>query len=180
MEMPEFDRAEYVEPVVIEGYGEPPASRAAFVRALALGLVAAVVGCAAYAVIGFSGFMVSIVAIGVGWVVAKAMMTGSGGAGGRAYQIVAVALTYFAVTMGNLLDMLHGSGIPMRAITRVPDAFLIREMLMGPFLSLARSPINGGLGLLILFFGLRAAWQIAAGSPGFGRGGRGVTPFGLR
>ncbi len=181
MEMPEFDRAEYSAPVVMEGYGGRRASGAAFPKAVVCGVVAAVVGCVAYAVIGFSGFMVSIVAIGVGWAVAKAMMTGSDGVGGRAYQVAAVVLTYVAVTTGNLLDVLHYSGIPLRAITRIPAAFLMREIVAGPFLALSR-PINGALGLVILFVGLRAAWQIAAGSPGFGggSGGRRMTLFGLR
>jgi hypothetical protein len=187
MEMPEFDRAEYSAPVVIEGYGEPPASRAAFPKALAFGCVAAVVGSLGYAVISLSGFMVSIVAIGIGWLVAKAMMTASGGLGGRQYQIGAAVLTYFAVSCGRVWRLwwaihqqmaAHGGRLGSHPLWFAE--ILGQQALFGPFLALTRSPLNGGLGLLILFFGVRTAWQMAAGSPGFGRGGVGVTPFGVR
>ena len=184
MSIPDFERAEYRQPQTIEGdapgVGYSRARGGAFPLALLFGAAAALVGSLGYALIGFSGFMVSIVAIGVGWLVARAMMTASGGVGGQAYQIAAVALTYFAVTLGELLDVLHSSGFPLTAVFRVPASLLVRELVAGPFLAL-RSPLNGGLGLIILFVGLRTAWQLAAGSPGFGQSGkvRRVNPFGL-
>lgn len=185
MSIPDFERAEYSEPNVIEGevVGRPVTSHAgaAFPLALVYGAVAAALGCAAYAVIGFSGFMVSIVAIGVGWVIAKAMMTASAGLGGRPYQIAAAVMTYFAVTIANLLDILHYNAIPLGALFKLPVAMLLREILAGPFFAL-RNPISGAIGLLILFIGVRTAWRLAAGSPGFGGPGRtrSTDPFGLR
>lgn len=186
MSIPDFERAEYRQPQTIEGESSGQGSSrvrggaTAFPLALLFGAAAALVGGVGYALIGFSGFMVSIVAIGVGWLVARAMMTASGGVGGQVYQIAAVLLTYFAVTLGELLDLLHYSGIPMTAVLHVPAPLLLRQLVAGPFLAL-RNPLNGGLGLLILFFGLRTAWRLAAGSSGFGQSGkmRRVNPFGL-
>lgn len=185
MSIPDFERAEYSEPRVIEGevVGRPLRAGvgAAFPVALLYGAVAAVVGCAGYTLIGFSGFMVSIVAIGVGWLVAKAMMTGSRGVGGQPYQIAAGVLTYLAVSAAEMLDMLHYSGIPLTAIVKFPVAWIAEQMIAGPFLAL-RNPFNGAIGLLILFFGIRSAWRIAAGGPGFSGSGRTrqTDPFGLR
>ncbi len=184
MSIPDFERAEYRQPQTLEGEtvsgGYSRARGGRFPLAVLFGAAAALVGSLGYALIGFSGFMVSIVAIGVGWLVARAMMTASGGVGGQAYQVAAVVLTYFAVTLGELLDVLHYSGIPLTAVLRVPASLLARELVAGPFLAL-RNPLNGGLGLIILFVGLRTAWRLAAGSPGFGQSGkvRRVNPFGL-
>ena len=184
MEVPDFRRAEYVEPRVIEGYGSRPlrpVDQGAFAKALVFGLVGAVVGCAGYALVGFTGWMVSIVAIGVGWLIAKSMMTGSGGVGGKNYQVAAAVLTYFAVSVGELVDVLHRNEIPLALVGRLPPGFLLQRVLAGPLLAL-RSPLNGGIGLVILFFGMQAAWRLAAGSPGFAQGGNGprVGPFGVR
>lgn len=185
MSIPDFERAEYNNPQVIEGevVGRPvrTGAGAAFPVALLYGAVAAAAGCAAYTLIGFSGFMVSIVAIGVGWLIAKAMMTGSHGVGGQPYQIASGALTYLAVSTAEMLDMLHYSGIPLTAIGRFPIAWIARQVVAGPFLAL-RNPFNGAIGLLILFFGIRSAWRIAAGGPGFSGSGRTrqADPFNLR
>ena len=178
--MPEFSRAEYTEAPVLDAYAVQRAS-GAFAKALGLGALAAGLGSAGYALIGFSGFMVSIVAIGVGWLVAKAMMTGSGGFGGKPYQVAAVLLTYFACTLGDLLDQMHYAKIPLRLIWRIRPVFLVETLVAGPFMAL-NQPINGVLGLVILFVGLRTAWLMARGGPGFaaGAGGARVGPFGLR
>jgi hypothetical protein len=128
------------------------------------------------------GLMISIVAIGIAWLIAKAMMTASGGIGGRPYQIAAVVLTYLAVSMGELLPLLyrahHDAGLSIIALA---NAVLLKYVLIGPFLEL-KGGLNGILGIVILFIGLRAAWRLAAGSPGFSgsRRTRQVDPFGLR
>jgi hypothetical protein len=43
--------------------------------------------------------MIGYVSLAVGWMVGKAMMKGSGGLGGRRYQIAAVLFTYAAVSV---------------------------------------------------------------------------------
>jgi len=78
----------------------PKDSHAAFARAVTFGAGAAIVGLALYAVVGIvTGLMIGYVSLAVGWLVGKAMMKGSGGLGGRRYQIVAVLFTYAAVSM---------------------------------------------------------------------------------
>lgn len=184
MSIPDFERADYVQPRVIEGdtsFGRVPESNGGLLPALLLGTLAAVFGSVGYALVGLSGFMVSIVAIGVGWLVAKAMMTGSGGVGGRSYQVGAVVLTYFAVSCGDLLHPLwkaHQMGVPA---SQLLSPLMLKYAALGPLLGV-RSGINGALGLLILFFGLRTAWRMAAGGPGFGQGGRSgrMNLFGMR
>jgi hypothetical protein len=79
----------------------PQDSHGAFMRALFFGLGGFVVALVAYSLIGIllRGWTIGYLALGVGWIVGKAMMTGSKGVGGRRYQIVAVLLTYAAVSM---------------------------------------------------------------------------------
>jgi hypothetical protein len=78
----------------------PKDSHAAFVRALIFGGVGALIGLALYAGVEIvTNFRLGLVALAVGYIVAKAMMMGSKNIGGRRYQIVAVLLTYFAISM---------------------------------------------------------------------------------
>ncbi len=172
----DFERAEYVKPVVVDGEtgyvpGSPRAHFAAFPLALVYGALAAALGAAGYALVGMTGFMVSIVTIAIGWVVARSMMTATQGFGGRRYQVAAVMLTYLSASCGRLLDILYAVSKQGISLSQVAPAFLLRVALLGPFLRLGSNPIYGLLGLLILFYGLRTAWQMAAGTPGFGQAG---------
>ena len=170
-----FDRAEYLqpqEPQILQGEGAGrPVTQAEgpFINALLFGAIAAVAGSIAYALISLSGFMVSIVAIAMAWLIAKAMMTTSNGIGGQRYQIAAVILTYFSVSLGELLAPLwraHGEGLPLSHILVSPQVW--KFFLIGPFLELERG-FNGIIGIVILVIGMRAAWRMAAGGPGFMR-----------
>jgi len=82
---------------------------AAYVRALAYGVGAAVVGLIGYALIAIllQGWVISYMSIGVGWLVGTAMMKGSNGIGGRRYQIAAALLTYAAVSMAAIPIWIH-------------------------------------------------------------------------
>ena len=184
MPIPDFTRADYNGPRVIEGevVGVPVrASSAAFPLAIVYGLVAAIAGSIGYGLVASLGVMISIVTIGIGWLVARAMMTATGGIGARPYQIAACLLTYFASTVGELLHPLwiaHGRGMPLSAML---NSTVIQYFLIGPFLELTSSPFNGALGLIIIFIGLRTAWRLAAGTPGFGQpNGPRMTMFGPR
>lgn len=79
----------------------PQDSHAAFVRAMMFGIGGFLVGLIAYSALGIllQGWTIGYFALGVGWIIGKAMMSGSRGVGGRKYQIVAVLLTYAAVSM---------------------------------------------------------------------------------
>jgi hypothetical protein len=85
---------------------------AAYVRALAYGIGAAVVGLIGYALIAIllQGWVISYMSIGVGWLVGTAMMKGSNGMGGRRYQIAAALLTYAAVSMAAVPIWIHFAG----------------------------------------------------------------------
>src|SRR5260370_14274134 len=75
-------------------------SHAAFARALLVGAGAALLGLILYAAFTIAtNFYFGYIALGVGWLVAKAMLKGSNGIGGRRYQIAAVLLTYTAISV---------------------------------------------------------------------------------
>jgi hypothetical protein len=187
LSLPDFTRAEYDQPHAMEGEvvrapGLPAKSGLGhrFALALLYGAIAAALGAVGYAMVGLTGFMVSIVAIGMAWLIAKAMMTASDGIGGRVYQVVAVTLTYFSVSLGELLHPLwlaHAKGL---SIFSMFNPIVLKYLLFGPFLELADG-FNGILGAIILAIGLRTAWQLAAGCPGFSRGGNASSAgtFGL-
>jgi hypothetical protein len=186
MSIPEFERAEYNQATIVDGEtgyiaGSPRANMAVIPLALIYGAIAAVIGAVGYALVGMTGFMVSIVTIGIGYLVAKAMMTATRGVGSRQCQVAAVALTYLSASGGRLLDLLYQVHKQGYALTQVSPVFMLTYTLFGPFLRLGRDPLWGLMGLLILFYGLRTAWQMAAGAPGFGQpGGPRMTVMGLR
>ena len=67
-------------------------------RALGLGLLAAIAGAGVYyAILAATGYEIGLVSIAVGWMVGIAVNRGSNGRGGRAYQLLAVGLTYAAI-----------------------------------------------------------------------------------
>jgi len=167
----------------------PKDSHAAFVRALMFGVPAAIVGLIAYAVFEImTGWVIGYLALGVGYLVAKAMLLGSGGLGGRRYQIVAVILTYAAVSMAAIpvgLSQMREArkarasagqsastdGQSLEAPEAAKEtvsagkalAYLALLGLASPFLEL-QSPVSGLIGLLILYVGLQIAWKMTAGA----------------
>jgi len=148
--------------------GQPSDSHAAFLRGLLLGIGAAILALAVYA--GFTiatHIYLGYLALGVGWIIAKAIIKGSNGLGGRHYQIAAVLLTYFAISLAEVPILLarimrdpqfHGT-LPAVLVHFWPR--LLWYGVASPFLAL-RSPFQGAIGLVILFIGLRIAWQLTA------------------
>lgn len=83
-------------------------THSAFVRALLFGVGAAVVGLILYAAFEIiTSITIGYAALAVGWMIGKAMITASGGIGGRRYQIVAVLLTYAAVSLAAVPVAIH-------------------------------------------------------------------------
>jgi hypothetical protein len=83
--------------------GQPKNSHAAFLRALLLGAGAAVIGLILYASFTIlTDLYIGFISLGVGWLVGKAMMKGANGVGGRRYQVAAVLLTYFAISVAEV------------------------------------------------------------------------------
>jgi hypothetical protein len=138
-------------------------------RALLLGAGAAGLGSAIYyAIRALTGYEIGLVAIVVGLIVGGAVKKGSGGRGGRRYQALAVALTYFAIVTTYIPDILRG--LSQRAATEAasaapaPDAasFLLALLVLcaiacaAPFLA----GFENIIGLLIIGFALFEAWRI--------------------
>jgi hypothetical protein len=182
---------------------------AAFGKAFAYGGAVAF-GCGiAYAVfVGLTHIQFALVTIGIGWVVGRAIQRITRGFGSTRHQVLAVALTYFASTMGYVPSIWKafsdgashqvdarsaGTAAPSTAPaapdtppesdTPAPPAsdasaaapkhglgaslviifgLTVGFMLAAPFFEIA-SGFSGILGLLIIFFGLRTAWQVSRG-----------------
>jgi hypothetical protein len=78
----------------------PKDSHSAFVRGMLFGVGGAIIGLILYSTFAIvTGLVIGFVSLAVGYIVGKAILMGSGGMGGRRYQIAAVLLTYVAVSM---------------------------------------------------------------------------------
>ena len=143
----------------------PHNTTSAFVKALVLGMGAALVGLVGYAalVIILRGWTIGYIAVGVGYIVGKAMMFGSKGAGGQKFQIAAALLTYAAISMAEIPIRL----MAFRHYDYHPDldALLWIHGLASPFFDLGRNLVWGAIGLVIIFVGMQIAWRITAGRP---------------
>jgi hypothetical protein len=85
-------------------------SHATYMRALLFGIGAAIAGLALYATVAIvTGIVMGYLSLAVGWIIGKAMLKGSRGAGGRRYQITAAALTYLAVSLAAVPVGIHYS-----------------------------------------------------------------------
>jgi hypothetical protein len=83
--------------VLVASVGADRGMRGIFV-ALACGLGAGVAGALLYyAVLALSGYEIGLIAIAVGLMVGHGVKWGSGGRGGRRFQVMAVAITYVAI-----------------------------------------------------------------------------------
>jgi hypothetical protein len=115
-------------------------------RALALGLAAAVVGGLAYfAIRVLTHLNIGLVAIGVGWLVGRAVRRGAGAAGGPAHQALAVGLTYLACAFGFAPYL---AGKPF-------DAAFLAKLLLMPV-----TAVSSPIGYLILGYALYEAWRL--------------------
>ena len=157
--------------------GQQTAPPLSLMRAVLYGSGAALGGCALYALVAIVLHAeIGLIAILVGWMVGKAIRHGSYGRGGRRQQILAVLLTYFAITTSYIPVVLYqnarvvqtknapiSSSAPRAARPRMPFAavalFLLVLTAVGPFVSLT-SGISAWISLFILFIGLQYAWKL--------------------
>jgi hypothetical protein len=186
----------------------PKDTHSAFVRGLLFGFGGALLGLILYAAFGIlTGLVIGYVSLAVGYIVGKAIKLGSGGLGGRRYQIAPALLTYSAVSVAAIpiyvsqivkdkkaekQSMVQhalpqapsaaqqqdpaasGRAVPQKPLSEAPadkkpsmglGAALGLAVLVGlasPFLAL-QDPFHGIIGLIILFVGIRIAWQLTAG-----------------
>ncbi len=153
-----------------------------WVRLVIYGAGAALAGSILYAIPLAMGFQIGIVALAVGWMVGKAIRAGGYGTGGRPQQILAVALTYFAISMsffpaGIFIGAKHAiakkqaTGAAPTVVKPVKPPISVGKAVAGllvlaaisPFLELGSSPVGGLISLFILFIGLQRAWALTAG-----------------
>ena len=137
-----------------------PSDNAAFTRALLFGIAAAIVGLAGYSAFTIAtNLYIGVVALGVGYIVAKAMKIGSGGLGGRPYQITAVILTYLAIALAEVPIVLwqFRARIPSGRTLTVAMRLLPIE-LASPVRAM-RDPVHGLINLLLLWIGVKIAWR---------------------
>lgn len=82
----------------LKGELEKGRQSASFPRALVFGAFGAVAGAALYfAVVAITGYEIGLISILVGFMVGWAVRQGTRGFGSRRYQVLAFALTYFAI-----------------------------------------------------------------------------------
>jgi hypothetical protein len=146
-------------------------SRAHFLGALQYGVLAAAAGSIGWIVISkLTGYEIGIVAIGIGYLVGKAVRKGAGGFGGRRYQVLAMLLTYSAIALASLPAIFEAlRQAPHHAPAAAPG---LGAMLWGWTLVLGialASPFLGGvqnfMGLIIIGIGLYEAWKFTRPVP---------------
>jgi len=190
---------------VVTSAAATPRSPGPLLLAGLFGLGAAVAGAAIYyAVIAIANLEIGIVAILIGYMVGWAVQKGAGGRGGRRFQILAVALTYWAVglayaplafkqmvgdtkktspsalttdstaapTIGERLgDSANAAGSTRTASadTEVSRSQALKAIgalallvFALPVLSVFGSLPFGLISALIIFIGMRQAWQMTA------------------
>ena len=167
-------------------------SPAALSKAVLFGVGAALAGMVLYAGIEIlTGWVIGYAAVAVGYLVGKAMKKGSGGRGGRRYQIAAAVLTYAAVSLSAIPVGIHAylknrpaqvetsggvkgaergsdvspgeKGSQSATDEGSPILRLLATGLASPFLDLTEGA-GGVIGLFILFIGIRAAWGLTDGA----------------
>ena len=155
-------------------------------RAALYGGGAALAGCALYASVAIVlNAEIGLIAILVGYMVGRAIRHASHGRGGRPQQILAVVLTYFAITTSYIPVFIYhavkdtrpavvqqqgqGNAAPVTTERSRPSFggavfFLLLLAAVAPFLTLGSSGVSGLIGLFIIFIGLQRAWKLTGRS----------------
>jgi hypothetical protein len=162
--------------------GQQSAPSVSLAKAFLYGGGAALAGFAVYALVAIVLHAeVGLISILVGYMVGNAIRKASGGLGGRPQQIMAVALTYFAITTSYIpVAIYNAKEKSPQSIERASPgtdprphnpgtapAVPLGKMLIylfvlaavAPFLGLGHGA-SGFITLLIIFFGLSRAWRL--------------------
>lgn len=148
-----------------------------FARATLFGIGGVVLGSGIYfAVLRLTGVQLGLVAILVGLIVGAAVRKGSDRRGGTAYQLLAVFLTYTAIVMTSIPDIVDNARRQAQAQPRPKPAAQARPMGVGRALGLLTlaslalvalafampilGPGHAPVMLLIIGFALWEAWKI--------------------
>jgi hypothetical protein len=160
--------------------GQLAAPALSLMRAALYGGAAALGGCALYALVAIVLHAeIGLIAILVGWMVGKAIRHASYGRGGRPQQILAVTLTYFAITTSYIPVVLYETAtnphrVEQRQQAQTTDVptdsrprasfggialYLLMLAAIAPFLQLT-SGFGGLISLFIIGIGLMRAWRM--------------------
>jgi hypothetical protein len=142
--------------VIAQQSAGSPAGRVA--AAIALGIVAGAISAALwYGLRAWKGIEHGILAIVVGFLVGGAVRKGSGSRGGRAYQVLAVVITYVSICANYIPDAYR------EIVGADRRGFSVVALVISSVLSLAL-PFLGGfdnvLGILIIGIALYQAWAM--------------------
>lgn len=114
--------------------------------------------------------LASVLTIFVAFAVAQALRAGAGGLGGRKLQVLAVLLTYSAVTLcvvPSLIRTVNEQRVEFRAASPADAVKLIGGVsaiaLVAPFLDPFSTPAAGLFSLLFILMGLWQAWRMTGG-----------------
>jgi hypothetical protein len=149
-----------------------PAPTTTLLKAFLYGSGAAIAGCALYATVAIvTGMELALIAILIGYMVGRAIRYAS--PGGRPQQIMAVVLTYLAISTSyvpvgiyHLVKSKPAKSASAPAVTTAkptatPGAaigMLLVFAVAGPFMTLTNA--SGLISLVIIFFGLQRAWRM--------------------
>jgi hypothetical protein len=141
---------------VVQGELAASNSQRHFLRAAGYGVGAALAGSVVWELIErLFHAQVGIVAIGIGYLVGRAVRKGASGFGGRRYQVLAVLLTYSSIALASLPSVLvlspPGTSLP----------FLIGLSFISPFLG----GTDNVIGWFIIAIGLYQAWKLTRALP---------------
>ena len=137
-------------------------------KATVLGLGAGLIGAVVWwGVRKVTGYEIGLIAIALGFLVAKAVRSVTLGRGGRGYQVLAVLITYASVAANYAPDMYkmaveaiaHDSAGPVHLSLIMKARLVVVSYLIGliaPFFALTTNPIQ----LLIIGFALWEAWKL--------------------
>jgi hypothetical protein len=169
---------------------ETPRGLPTLLLAAAFGLGAGIVGALIYyAVIAIAHLEIGIVAILIGYMVGYSVRRGAGGRGGRRFQVLAAALTYFSVALAytpmafqQTLDSDHKKPAAEASATATPSptdgivktaraqprairvaigiALLLGLTVALPVLVVIGSLPSGLISAFIIFIGMRQAWKM--------------------
>lgn len=121
------------------------------VRAVIVGLLAAVVSSVVwYGAVVITGYQLGILAIGVGWLIAGAVVMGSGGKRGPAFQLISVILIVIAMGLSQYLIVRHFLNLELvkNGYEQLPLLVPLGSILEIIWLSIKEDP------LILLFWGI--------------------------
>jgi len=146
----------------LASHAETPRGAGVLGRAAALGIAAAVLGAALYfLVLVVTGLEVGLVAIAIGFMVGYGVRLGTRGRGGRRFQVLALALTYWAVGLAySSLVVKELAGAPVSLTSTLLT--MIGLTLALPVMVIVQSMPGGIISAAIVGFGMMQAWRMTA------------------